>query len=103
MSNEITTNCQTLFSTDGFRRTFSKKPITVKVYRDWDGNRLIKEVNGKVVKEMSIPRNWTDKERNESRKWTVATVQPTMGFHLTPQVEVVFHDKAMGKILTKKF
>jgi len=101
--NEITSNFQTLFASSGFHRAFSRKPIEVKVLRDWDGNRLVKTVDGKVVKEMSIPRNWTDKERGESRKWTVAFVRPTTGLHLTPQVEVVFHDKAMGNALARKF
>jgi hypothetical protein len=101
--NEISSNFQTLFASNGFRRTFSRKPIEVKVLRDWDGNRLVKTVDGKVVKEMPIPRNWTDRERGESRKWTVAFVRPTTGLHLTPQVEVVFHDKAMGNALARKF
>lgn len=99
----ITSNCQVLFATTGFRSILSRKPVSVKVYRDWDANRLIKEVNGKVKREMTIPRNWTDKQRNESRKWTVAVVRPTFGLHLTPQVEVVFHDRAMGNTLTKTF
>ena len=101
--NEITANFQTLFSTDGFRFLFSKKPVSVQVMRDWDGNRLVKVVNGKVCKEMPIPRNWTDKERGEGRKWTVGCVRPVLGLHLTPTVEVVFEDKAMGKTLTRSF
>lgn len=101
--NEITTNFQTLFSTNGFRRAFSKRPHSVSVLRDWDGNRLVKTLDGKIVKQMTIPRNWTDKERGDGRRWVVTEVRPTFGFHLTPQVEVVFHDKAMGHTLTKKF
>ena len=97
----ITPNCQSLFNSNGFRRTFSKKCYTVGVWRDWDGNRLLKTVDGKVVAELAVPRNWTDKDRADGRKWTVATVYPTAGFHLSPTVTVVFADTVKGKTITK--
>ena len=100
---DITANCQTLFATTGFRRMFSKKEYDVRVYRDWDNNRLVKSVNGKVVATIAVPRNWTDKERGDGRKWTVATVRPSFGFHLSPKVEVVFLDKKMGNVITTEF
>lgn len=103
MTNTITTNCQVLFKSNGFRRVLSKREIEVGVYRDWDGNRLLKTVDGKVVGEMAIPRNWTDKERGDGRKWTVRMVCPTMGFHLTPMVTVVFGDTLNGKTLERNF
>ena len=101
--NTITANCQSLFKSNGFRRLFSKKEVEVGVWRDWDGNRLLKTVDGKVTKELSIPRNWTDKERGDGRKWTVASVYPTAGFHATPKVTVVFADTLTGKTLKRDF
>ena len=93
---EITDNCQKIYETDGFRRIFSKKPYNVKVWRDWDANRLVKTVNDKIVATMAIPRNWSDRERKDGRKWRVGCVIPCRGFHLTPKVDVVFDDYYCG-------
>ena len=103
MSIAITSNFQNLFTSNGFRRLFSQKSYNVTVYRDWDGNRLVKTVDGKAVKTMTIPRNWTDKIRQDGRKWQVTRVTPAMGYHLTPMVDVTFTDTLTGKTLTKAF
>lgn len=103
MTTTITSNFQNLFSSNGFRRLFFKKSYNVTVYRDWDGNRLVKAVDGKVTKTMSIPRNWTDKLRQDGRKWQVTSVEPAEGYHLTPLVNVTFTDVLTGKTLTKAF
>lgn len=100
---EITTNHQCLFATTGFRRVWSNKPVTVEVMRDWDRNRLLKVVNGKVAKTMRIPHNWKDRERGDGRKWIVGSVMPEYGLHLTPTVQVVFFDKRNGNALAKTF
>ena len=107
MMNEINDNYQRLYSTNGFRRTFSSKSYNVEVWRDWDGNRLVKTVDGKVVAEMAIPRNWTDKGRGDGRKWRVGAVMPCGGFHLKPMVRVVFEDwnggRLTGRSVAKEF
>lgn len=103
MKETITSNCQVLFSSNGFRRTFSKKWYAVKVYRDWDANRLIKTLDGKPVATLDIPRNWTDKERGDGRKWKIASVTPCTGLHLTPKVKVTFHDTMLGNRLEREF
>ena len=100
---DFTAQFQRLFSTDGFRRTFSKKCYTVEVWHDHEGNRLLKTLDGKVKATLDLPRNWTDRERHDGRKWIVACVRPAMGLHLTPVVEVDFFDKKMGQKMTKAF
>lgn len=100
---EITTNHQILFATDGFRHLLSKKPVSVSVLRDWDRNRLLKVVNGKVAKTMRIPHNWKDRERGDGRKWIVGSVMPEFGLHLSPAVKVVFYDKRNGNTIAKTF
>ena len=101
--SNATANWELVYETGLFRRTFSDKWYTVKVWHDWDNSRLVKTLDGNVVATMTIPRNWRDRERGDGRKWIVATVAPTMGLHLTPQVEVEFLDKLGGKTLTKRF
>ena len=103
MSIAITNNFEQLFESSNCRFLFFKKLYTVSVYRDWDGNRLVKTVNGKVKRTMSIPRNWTDKLRQDGRKWQVTSVEPAEGIHLTPLVNVTFTDTLTGKTLTKSF
>lgn len=95
---EIDGNWQLLFSSDDFiiGGYFRKKvPAKVEVYRDWDNNRLLKLVNGRVMSKMRIPRNWTDAERKDGRKWVVKSISP-MGGNKRPWVGVVLHDKMTG-------
>ena len=99
----VTSNFQVVFESSLFRRTFNKRNFTVTVYHDHDGNRLVKCLDGKPIATLNLPRNWTDKERNDGRKWYVGAITPSNGYHLTPKVEVTFQDRIKGKTLNKTF
>ena len=74
-----------------------RKSWTVAVYHDWDGHRLVKVVNGRVVAVKALPRNWKDNTRHDGRKWDVDTVVPSAGLHLSPCVDVTLTDKLYGR------
>ena len=98
---EANDNAQILWTSENFHRLFTKKTYMVSVWRDWDGNRLVKTVDGKPVAEMPIPRNWTDSDRQDGRKWRVGDIKPAMGLHLTPKVGVTFEDHFGGAFTGK--
>ena len=100
----MTENWQRLFYEEGFRRLFSRKAVVVEVWRDWDGNRLVKMVNGKVVGAMGIPRNWSDKARGDGRRWVVGDVRPADGLSWgSPRVVVEFRDRLRGVAMERRF
>lgn len=103
MKIAITPNCQKLYSNNGFRSTEDSNWYAVEVFRDWDENRLIKTFKGKAVSATSIPRNWTDTERNDGRKWRITQFTPCRGFFSrAPKIEVTFEDSVTGVTMTKR-
>ena len=82
---------------------------SVSVYHDRERNALVKFQNGEITDEMEFPRNWTDKERNDGRNWTLNDVhchfpEDDLNLHwFTPYVEVVFRCRRTGKIIVRKF